>query len=123
MILEQLLEPAEIYTHREDQQEKGQSDRNSAPRQRDVSAEAPCQHPASARNENKESSEQTDDHGQRKHPAGDELPSGQSEKKEVQRLAKNRVYQAALGAGCIPEECERRPLRHHAGAGGSRNEK
>jgi hypothetical protein len=51
------------------------------------------------------------------------LPRGQGEQKEVQRLAKNRIYDATRQcAGRVPKERERRPLRHHAGAGGSGND-
>ena len=76
---------------------------------------------ASAGDENEENGEYAGNHRQRKQPASDELPSRQSEQKEVQRLAKNRVHDAASGAGRVPKERERRPLRHHAGAGCSGN--
>src|ERR1035437_2572992 len=84
----------------------------------------PGKHTASARDEDEESGEYTSNHSQRKQPAGDQLPRGQREKKEVQRLAKNRVKDAdaTSGAGCVPEKRERRPLHHHAGASGSRND-
>jgi hypothetical protein len=47
--------------------------------------------------------------------------SGQGEQKEIQRLAKNRIYHATSSARRVPKESERRPLRHHAGAGCSGN--
>src|SRR5208282_434076 len=83
----------------------------------------PGKHTASARDEHEESGEYTSNHSQRKQPAGDQLPRGQSEKKKVQRLSENRVKDADAtgGAGCVPEKRERRPFHHHAGAGGSRN--
>ena len=61
-------------------------------------------------------------HSQRKQPAGDELPCGQGEEKEIQRLAKYRVYDATRGAGGVPKQSKRRPLRHHSGAGGGGND-
>src|ERR1700687_4780608 len=104
MILEQSLEPVEIYAHRQDQQQEGKRDGKTAPRQRDGAAETPSEHTASARDENKEDGEQTTDHGEREQPAGDELPRGQGKQKEVQRLAKNRVQDASGSAGCVPKE-------------------
>src|ERR1039457_609727 len=84
----------------------------------------PGEHTGSARDEDEENGECTSNHGQRQQPAGDELPRGQGEQKEVQRLAKNRIKDAATtsgGAG-VPKERERRPFHHHAGAGGNGND-
>ena len=51
-----------------------------------------------------------------------ELPRGQGEQKEVQRLAKNRVHDATSGARCVPKKRERRPLLYHGAAGCSGND-
>jgi hypothetical protein len=78
----------------------------------DGAAETTGQHTASTGNEDKETGEHTGENGERKQPAGDELPRGQGEQKEIQRLAKNRVKDDATScAGCVPEERERGPLR------------
>ncbi len=50
------------------------------------------------------------------------MPGRQGEEKEVQLLAKDRVYEATIGARCIPVERDRRPLQHHAGGSGDGND-
>src|SRR5882724_6848768 len=91
------------------------------PRQFDVASATPGERASSARNEDEKNSEYTGHHGQRKQPADDQLPPRQREQEEVQRLAKHRVHEATSAARCVPEERDRRPLRHHAGASYSGN--
>src|SRR5579863_10719528 len=105
MIFEQSLEAADIRHDREDQQEERKGDGKAAPRQRDGAASG--EHAASTGDENEENGEHTGNDRQRNQPAGDELPRRQGEEKEVQRLAKNRVHNAASGRGRVPEERER----------------
>src|SRR5207237_8570814 len=70
-----------------------------------------------------ESGECTGNHAERKQPSGHELPRRQSEQKEIQRLAKNRVHNATTGAWREPRKRERRPLPCHGAARCSGNDK
>ena len=102
MIVEQKIKPAEIDTHRQDQQKERKGDGEPAPRNGEIAAAA-GKRTRSAGDENEENGQDAGDDGQRKQPAGDQLPGRQGKEKEVQRLAKNRVDHAAHGGGRVPE--------------------
>ena len=115
VIGEQLLEAIDVDAHREDQQQERKPDGDPAQGQADAALSG--KHTRAAGDEDKERRDRADHHRQHHQPAGDELPRGKGQQIEVQRPAEDRVHHAAHGVRRIPIERERRPLRHHAGAG------
>ena len=87
------------------------------PRQGKVTAAATREHTASTCDKEKENRERASNYGQSKQPASHELPCRQSEQKEIQGLAENRVDHATRGRRHVQKKRDRRPLRHHPGAG------
>jgi len=102
MIVKQALEAADIGAHGKDQQQKRKGDGDPRHGNVSVPAETPGEHTGSARDQNEESREETENHGERKQPAGNELPRGRVNRKKFSGLPKIGVNDAG-SLGCIPK--------------------
>jgi len=108
---------------RERQQHHGVGDRQSAPRPGARIIAAGAEHPRAAGDDSEEQRDAGNDHRQRHHPPGKELPRRQREQIERQRPAEDWIDDARRRprqrvAPRVPPQRERGPLRHHPGACG-----
>ncbi len=115
VIIEQSLEPGDIHPHREGQQQERKRDGEPAPG--NVAAPPSGERAGTPGDQDKDNGDPAGNRSQRHQPAGDELPRGKSKKIKIQRLAKDRVHNAASNARRVPIQGKCRPLRHHRSPG------
>ncbi len=117
VVIEELLESANIHAQANDEQQKCSRDGEPAQGQLSETVAAPAERARAARNKQKHNGQHAGDHAERQQPAQDELPCRQSEQIEVERPCKDRVGHGLSAARRIPPERQRLPLRGHRAAG------
>jgi hypothetical protein len=121
VILEQLLEPAEIDADGKHQQDEGERNRETTPR-RPALVPASADQPRAAGDDHKEQRDRADNHRERHQPAADELIRRQGEQVERQRPAEDRIDDRRAGAAdrrrsALPVEREHVPVAHRCQTG------